>query len=164
MTSLSKPTPASTLAQAKEWLREQLMPGGKFSTNAEKCPCCNRQAKIYKRKVHAQMARGLIRFYTAGGARDFMHAPTVVPNYQNTDFARLTHWGLVEEQQGRQDDGNRPGYYRITDQGVAFIRHRAMIDKYLFIYADRVWGREGKIGIRACLGTKFNYDDLMEGR
>lgn len=164
MASISKPTPSDTLKHAKDWLREQLMPDGKFSTNAEPCPCCNRKAKIYKRKVHAQMARGLIRFYKAGGGASFLHAPTVVPNYQNTDFARLTHWGLVEEQDERQEDGNRPGYYRVTELGEDFIFRRTFIDKYLFIYADRVWGREGKVGIGACLGTKFNYYDLMEGR
>lgn len=156
-TAMPRPSTLTPLGDAKAWLKEHLDEG-------VSCPCCSQLAKIYKRKIHAGMARGLIAAYRNGGGNRFVHAPSLVPDYQNTDFARLVLWALVEEEPSKREDGGRPGWYRLTARGIAWVRDAEPLHKYVLTFNNSVFRREGPmVTIRDALGSKFNYEELMAG-
>lgn len=104
--------PAMTsLAEAQAWLRDRIDDG-------ETCPCCDQFAKVYRRRLNASMARGLILFYRAHGVF-WGHAPST-PGIAELggEFARLRWWCLIQEHDGGRDDGNpHAGQWRITPTG-----------------------------------------------
>ncbi len=75
------------------------------------CPLCQQNVKVYKRTIHASMARGLIRFYRHVGS-DWGFLPDVLDGIgENADFGKLRYWGLVEHDEGQREDGsNRNGW------------------------------------------------------
>ena len=83
--SVRPPDGFTTLAVAREWLRDRVEEG-------ERCPCCTQFAKVYKRTIHATMAHDLIRIYRACG-RDWFHLPDHVGH--PGDFAKLRYWNMI---------------------------------------------------------------------
>ena len=147
-------TPACSLADAQAWLRARVEDG-------EHCPCCTQFAKVYKRKINSGMVRALINLYAAGEG-EFHHLPPIDPSHG--DAAKLVYWSLIEEEPTVREDGGRAGWWRITPQGVSFLRGRVTVTKYARIYDSRLLGFCGDtVGVRDSLGTKFRLDDLMEG-
>jgi len=145
-----------SLAEARGWLRDNLDSGAR-------CPCCTQIAKVYRRRIHAAMARDLCHVHSACGV-EWFHVRTAL-GHDGGDFAKLAYWSLVEESTGRRDDGGRVGWWRITDHGRAFVLGQARVPKYARIYDGRCLGLTGDpVSIRDALGSRFNYDDLMEGR
>lgn len=144
-----------TVREARDQMRAQLMAG-----EAVKCPCCTQLAKIYKRRIHAGMARSLILMFRRGGT-DWIHVPTTVPERARDD-GMLAYWGLTEEELVRREDGGRAGWWRVTDRGAAFVNGHITLPKYAHVYDGRVLRVDGDaVSIRDALGTKFNYEELM---
>lgn len=144
-----------TLADARAWLGDQLQRGGAV------CPCCSQLAKIYKRKLNSNMARTLIIGYRTVGLAWF-HAPTTVGD--RGELAKLRYWGLVEEEQTLRADGGRAGWWRVTSKGEQFILGRIELPAHALVYDGellRLDESDGLIGIRAALGEKFSYQELM---
>lgn len=145
----------TTLAEAQDWLRQNLEDG-------EKCPCCTQFAKIYRRKINAGMARALITQWNAVG-QNYTRTTRIAPFTH--EAAQLSWWDLIEDDQARRDDGGRSGLWRITDIGKQFVLNRLRVPKYALIYDGRLlrldWS--DSVDIAECLGTKFDYHDLMEG-
>lgn len=76
----------------------------------------------------------------------------------------MVHWGLIEEEPIVRPDGGRAGWWRITPFGQQFVLGNSTVPKYARLYDGRCLGLEGvPVTIRDCLGTKFNYADLMAG-
>lgn len=145
-----------TLGEARAILRELVDDG-------HPCPCCSQFAKVYRRKIHAGIARGLIAAYRHAG-REWFHGPTVIQAGDSGEVSRLRYWGLVEEATERRDDGGRAGWWRVTDRGEAWVRGRATVPKYARIYDGRCLGLTGDpVTIRDALGSRFDYDELMAG-
>lgn len=153
--------PGRTLKEARGWLRDHLDEGAE-------CPCCTQRAQVYRRKLHATMARDLIRFWRRFG-RDWGHLPDL--GGHPGDFAKLAHWGLIEEADESRTDGGRAGWWRVTAQGVLFIAGEHHVHQYVHLYdARRVKPDEGRgavfsgalVSIETCLGKRFSYADLME--
>lgn len=153
---MSEPSSLTSLGEAKDWLRGRI-------DNGERCPCCTQFAKVYKRSIHATMARGLIAMYQAHG-QNWHHLLRVGAN-KGGDEAKLGYWGLIEQELERAADGNPhgTGYWRVTDLGVRFLRDEVELPKYARVYDGRLLGLvdEPKVSIKDCLGTKFNYAELM---
>lgn len=153
-----------TVDEAQKWLRARLREG-------EKCPCCTQFAKVYRRKIHAAMAYGLIRFYQiAKGTKEYVSiTQTREYNFRvalRGDFAKLSYWGLIEEMP--KDPKNKvqrtSGIWRLTQTGINFVRGDIRIPKYVKIYDGRRMGFDGvdeDVSIRDCLGKKFSYSELM---
>lgn len=147
-------TVSSTIQEGKEWLRSQIRIGAP-------CPLCNQHAKMYRRKINSGMAHSLIRMYRTAGT-GWIHVKLI--GAQSREEGKLAYWGLVEEQAGSGIHGGRAGYWRVTPQGVSFLRGHCKVPKYALVYNGKVFGHEGQpVGIKEALGTKFNYDDLMAG-
>lgn len=146
-----------TLGEARALLRTLVDEG-------HRCPCCSQFAKVYKRKVHASMARGLIQAIRAGGRQKFVKPGDFLTIKQNCDFAKLAYWQLTVEEPTLREDGGRAGWWWVSDLGEQWIRMQATIPKYARIYDSRILGFEGPpVTIRDALGKTFDYAELMAG-
>lgn len=155
----------TTLAQAIEWLEERLDDG-------VECPCCGQLAKVYKRKLNSAMAFVLLLIHRRKGA-DWVHVPSYInAKVRNPavaaavrgDWAKLTHWGLLDALEGERPDGSkRIGYYKITTKGRRFANNQLKVSKHVWFYnggsAERV--DDEMVSIVDALGDKFDYSELM---
>lgn len=143
------------LDDARDWLVARLDDG-------QDCPCCGQLAKVYRRKIHAAMARDLIRVWRTVGSGWFHIRSTL--GHDGGDFAKLAYWGLIEEFDATRDDGGRAGWWRITARGQVYVFGSGLVPKYARIYDGQLLNLTGDlVGIRDALGTRFRFDDLMAG-
>ena len=129
------------------------------------CPCCGQLVKLYRRRLHAEMAVFLCklvkrydeypRFYSTreiigGGPKS------------STDGAYLTRWGLVEKEKAENHAGGKAGKYKPTGKGLTFASDRASVASHVFLLCGKVVGfSDTTVTIQECLGAKFSYSELM---
>jgi hypothetical protein len=143
----------------REWLLARVLTG-------VMCTNCGGFAKVYPRQLNSSMAWGLVVFYNVHGT-DWGHVPSTRDPWTGDDlsklggeWARLRHWGLIEELQERREDGGRAGWWRITARGVEYVRNMLALPKYVILYQGGVLGHVGReITIRQT--ARFNYDEMM---
>ena len=159
-----------TLGKAREWLRDQVR---QKRASPERCPCCNRQVKIYERTINSGQAAALIWSY-----RWFKYHPgewlhigqylNETEDYTSGEHAKLTYWGLLERSSELRPDGSkRNGYYRLTKKGEDFILDRIRLTSHIVLYNDkllRLISKKPDISIIDALGKDFNYRELMQYR
>lgn len=157
-----------SLNSARAWLSERLDAGAE-------CPCCGQLAKVYKRKLNGAMAYVLLLIARRDGD-DWIHVPSYINAHEKRpgvaaairgDWAKLVHWGLLEELLGERPDGStRVGYYRITERGRRFARGKLRVPRHIWIYDGRVLEHKDTetVSIREALGDKFDYSELMKGK
>lgn len=145
-----------TLGQARNKLRDLVDEG-------HECPCCRQFAKVYKRKIHAGMARTLIVLYKRGLLMQsgWVYLPDVPQ--KSRDFTGCAYWGLIEEEkQILPDDTGRASYWRVTGLGEKFVLSRVRLATYAHVYDGRCLKLTGElVTIQQCLGVRFDYDELM---
>lgn len=147
---------AMPLFEARSKLRELVDDG-------HECPCCRQFAKVYRRRIHASMAAGLIAFYRAYDLA-WGYVPDVLPTDRlSADFPKLRYWRLIEEELEERDDGSsRTGRWRVLPYGAAFVAGRVSVPKYARVYDGRCLGLVGDpVTIRDALGKRFDYAELM---
>lgn len=151
------PNDQTTLGEARAWLRARVEDGAT-------CPCCTQLAKVYRRRIHAAMARDLIIAARASDG-EWFHVRTVL-GHDGGDFAKLTYWGLIQDDADavRDDGSTRTGWWQVTSMGVKFAHNRCTVPKYARIYDGRLLSLKGEeVTVRDCLGKRFNYEELMRG-
>lgn len=83
------------------------------------------------------------------------------------DEAKARYWNLIEAMPNvRRDDGSdRVGWWRLTAQGISFVRNEIVIAKHARIYDGRCLGLDNTqlVSIIDVLGKRFNYRELMDG-
>lgn len=158
----------AALASAGDTLAIARATFNKDAADGTTCPCCDRYAKVYRRKFHASMASALISFF--GRVRGDVAAEVHVPRETKLsalggDWAKIRHWKLIETRfEEREDGGPNSGLWRITELGVRFVMGHASIPAYVFL-----WNGEPvpslqpvpTISIRQALGKDFDYPELM---
>jgi len=131
------------------------------------CPCCNRLVKVYRRTLNASQARYLIEMARKSGAGNpWLHVETDfrdVSTPARGDYAKLRFWGLIEPRPAHKGRGGKTnGYWRLTDRGRTFVAGQSFVPAYIFLLDNLVIGSAAKlVDIKQALGTKFNYDELM---
>lgn len=149
-----------TIWEGRQWLRPRL----KHGTD---CPLCQQRAQVYKRKLSSGMAWGLIMFYrhVDGDTDKWLHVPSSTDlSRLGGDWAKLKRWGLIEARGDVRDDGGKhSGWWRITEDGIAFVRGILSVPSHFTEYNGRVLRLvEDKVTtIQKSLGSKFSYDELM---
>jgi len=153
----------ATLVEAKDWLRDRVDKGAT-------CPCCNRKAKVYRRKINSGMAWVLIRIYrqTLLGrvvGAGWVHIHDIFEGYgqKHRDWSTLRHWGLIEGyKRGRDPKRLGAGYWRVTKEGKLFAGGLSRVPLYLRVYDNRVLGPSREtVSVQEALGSAFDYDELM---
>ena len=133
------------------------------------CPCCGRWAQLYRRRLHATVARQLIELYRLGSkeARAFVHASMLIPKGQagSGDLGKAAYWDLIEQKPPTPDSPSKAsGYWRLTISGLHFVLGVGKINEVALVFDDRVHSYEGAlIGIKESLGIAFDYSALMRG-
>ncbi len=129
------------------------------------CPCCQRTARRYPRKLHAEMAAFLVRLVKAyEKEKRWHHLREVIPGGEevpkaSTDGAYLTAWGLVK----RHPD--RAGFYRPTPGGTAFVRGRTSVPRIAWIYDGRASHFSNEmVTIRQALTEQFDLLSMLSDR
>ena len=158
----------TTLLEVQQWLQKRLDDG-------VECPCCTQLAKVYKRKLNGAMAFVLLLISRLKGG-EWIHVPSFI-NAQvrnpavaaaiRGDWAKLTHWGLIEELLGERPDGStRVGYYKITRNGRLFVQNKLRVPKHIWLYDGHTTERQDSetVSIIEALGDKFDYSELMRAR
>lgn len=167
------PLPASdppevTVREARQVVYARLETGSS-------CPCCGQYARMYRRPLYDKMAAWLIWCVQAYDPEEapWLHVnegPVLQNRKGGGDFAKLAHWGLIEEQP-RSDDADHKrssGYWRPTERGIAFAHGQIEVPSHVFLYDNRVQRQVGvdgfspdNVSIFAALGKRFDYAELM---
>lgn len=155
-----------TIAEARSWLRKHWDKGAP-------CPCCTQEVRMYRRKIYGTQAAALINFYRKFDHNSYHHkselaskrdsAPTF---FGSGEFAKLSLWGLIEEKiKDDSSDKRTSGYWKITQKGIDFVHGKLSVPKYIRTFNSHTYGSVGEnVYIQDCLGEKFSYQDLMEGK
>jgi hypothetical protein len=130
------------------------------------CSSCGSYIKAYHRSFNSNMALCLLVLYKSG-ITDYVHLENLLleKGYKRCgDFSYLVHFRLIEKLKEKRDDGSpRNGLYRITSNGIMFAEGKTTVQSKFIIQQNKLLGFEGKdINIKDALGTKFNYDILMD--
>lgn len=149
----------ATLAQARERMLSLQ------EANDNLCPCCHQLVKLYRRKLHTEMALFLIKLTKAYlknprwySTRELLPATAK----SATDGAYLTRWGLVEKMPSMNSSGGKAGMYKPTNKGIKFAQGQLYVESHVHILCGKTVGfSETTVFIQSCLGKKFNYTELM---
>lgn len=148
-----------TISEAKEYLKRNWT-----NPRGINCPCCNQKVKLYPTLLNKDMAVTLIKMYKLDKAgREWVHIQSELKPI-NGNYAKLVHWGLLESDFRRKEDGGRSGMFRITEKGRMFVTGQITVPKKVNLYNAKKYGESvSQINIKQSLGEKFNYNELMEG-
>ena len=128
------------------------------------CPCCHRNAQIYRRNLHFTVAMQLIRLHVLSRPKfDYINAAELIYQGQHGtgDFSKAKYWGLIEHRPVEKDEKSS-GFWRLTNKGCRFVENKITIPHYALVFDDNVLGFEGgQIDIKTALATKFDYEKLM---
>jgi hypothetical protein len=141
------------------------------------CPCCERSARLQKRKLNSGLVRTLILLHRYeekhGPAGGWIRISEEVKDHgvlRNRGYARLRFWGLLEPHTGakRTKGENSNDTYRVTQKGARFVRGIEDVSMYVYVSDNRCWPAydgdgDKTIGVRAALDNKFDYEELMRG-
>lgn len=149
-----------TLEQAKEQFNQEVK-----SKHGTTCPCCERFAKVYKRKLNSTMVRCLIKLSKL--KEGYHHVSKIVEGISNTgtnDFSKLKYWGFIEDMVNLDQSKKTSGFWKITDEGKFFVNSPevAVAYKYALVYNGECLKLEGSTTIIEALGDNFNYKELMQ--
>lgn len=126
------------------------------------CPACGRFAKVYRRRLNSTVAKQLIHLYRSGGDKDFIHSKHFVNGTGVGDLTKAKYFGLLESAPNDNQSKKTSGLWRLTEDGVDFVRGDITIPQYVMIYNDEVLGfSENDVFIKDSLGDKFDYQQLM---
>lgn len=154
----SRITLASTVEEAKNWLRDRL-------TEGDRCPVCKQHCKIYRRKITSSMVTTAAKVRRAQDGPNSNDGYVYLPDiFQHSrDFATMAYFGLAGQAPGKRIDGGRPGWWRITEDGMEFLRGNKKVHKYALIYNGARIGYDGEeISVRE-IAPEFRFDELMAG-
>ena len=145
-----------TLKEIKDYLRDNVNEGCR-------CPACNQMVKLYKRKIYTTQARALILLSRLQVKSEWVHVREIMKRINITgDFAKMSYWGLIEEQRSDLKEKRTSGNWKITEKGINFVRNETSIPSHVLIYNGKKIGfSETDINIIEVLGKKFNYYELL---
>jgi len=130
------------------------------------CPCCGQKCRVYRRTITAHAAAWLVvlvrLWRETGGQWIPVKTPELSRFTRGGDYAKLAHWGLIEQQVKGRAQTRQSGMWRPTSRGVAFVDDQERVPQYCHIYLNKVMEFTGvDITINQALGRKFDYNELL---
>jgi len=161
----SEPEPSSglrmemSLRDARTYLRRRM-------TDGAVCPCCDRHAQIYRRRLNSTMARGLLWLVQAAGqVGAFVDVPARAPRWlvKTNQLSTGKYWGLLAQAERAEGQrGKTSGIWRPTLRGIHFALDRIRIPAYVYHYNDTALGFSASTtNIHGALGAHFDYDSMI---
>lgn len=143
----------------------------KTMAEGKKCPCCEQHVEMHKKNIDSMMAYRLFKLYNLNNNSDrtYFHVEDdiKVPNKLGGGWAKLRHWGLIEQKPKVEGEGNgrTSGFWKITEKGMMFVEGKIMVEEHVRLYNGKKYEVKGKlVSINDCLKNKFNYNDLKNGK
>ncbi len=151
-----------TLEEARAIVREKAEEAG-----GTVCPCCDKLVKVYRRKLHTEMALFLFKLFRKHQIYPrFYSMREIFPssNKAASDGSYLPHWQLVEKSDTVNNADAPAGLYRMTDLGVRFVHNQEYVPSHVHLLNNKVVGwSDKKLNVEQSLGNKFNYSELLYG-
>lgn len=158
----------NTIEEAKQFLRENFEDGCH-------CPCCGQNVKLYRRSINAGLALFLIQFNkvweckTGDERLEGVHVSEIIGtnmviNGKNcSHYSTLMHWGLIQRVfKSDHEKVRTSGYWRLTDEGAAFVQNKLRVPKYVMTFDGTVEScSDNVLSIEECLGKDFDYRELI---
>lgn len=149
-----------SLSQTREEVMKRIADGEQV-----RCPVCDQNCKMYKRKLNAMQAVflcWLVRRWVANGG-GWIDVPKEYPRKIGGEYGKLAHWKLAELKTNDDDPSKRTsGLWRPTQKGIDFASETITVPKYVFLYNNELHSvSEEHTTIRESLGEKFDYSELM---
>jgi hypothetical protein len=147
--------PDTPLSDVIDWLFENARTG-------TTCPACTRRVKIDPYSIESGWIDVLAK--VDADPDEWVHLQKYKTGSRKEPLLR--HWGLLERQQGRREDGNPSrGYYRITDRGRLFLRGRLQVPRRILtgLGVTRYEDETDLVDVHAAYGHRFHYDEFMRG-
>ena len=162
--------PDATLREARESMEEALGEG-----DGATCPCCGSWNRVYRRRLNRAKVRELLAIYRWADEHDslydYLHVPSTGISLRNREYPKLRWWGLIEareaESGGGVSSGEGTGWWRLTPQGVAFVRGEVRLPNRVLEFRSRVVGWDVEavaVDVHAALrDTSVDPDEREEG-
>ena len=146
-----------TLAEARKDFKEKIKGDG------TRCPCCHRWGKINGYQITSTQVWGMIwmlKRFRRNQWIEIAKAPKLI--LRSKSLATLHHWELLERQPNVDPDKKGSGFWRLTQKGRDFVRHKITVPKYAFVFDNKLikFSRQ-HTNVIAALGKKFSYQELM---
>lgn len=77
------------------------------------------------------------------------------------DYAKLVHFGLLEQKPRTQRGEDVTGYFRLTDKAIAFVENRERVEKYIYLYDGKFLS--GYDADETVLNVHFSDQVMKEG-
>lgn len=130
-----------------------------------RCPCCDRMYKEYRRALNADQARVLVllcREYLTMKPGSWVDIRTI--QIRGGDYAKLIHWGLVENMENEDPAKRSSGMWRPTPSGLTFAKGHSRQPSHVRILDNRERGfSTTTVNIWQALGKKFDFGELWKG-
>lgn len=154
-----------SLRQARRALRSGLEAG-------TRCPCCDKFAKRYKRRLGGAIVRSLAWLVLASDKlskadeHGWVDVPRIGPRWivRGQPHPKLVLWGFAERREVEDDSSKKcSGMWRPTDLGRRFVEGRTDAPAWVFEYLSEVESISAeRVGFRDVLDVPFDYRALME--
>jgi len=132
------------------------------------CPCCDQYVKVYRRNMNSARARALVWLvdHTFADPEAWVvkakEAPKWIAN-MGGEFAKLRHWGLIEEQFNDDTKKKNSGVWRTTRKGRMYVWRRLTVPLTCILYNNDLLGfSEEHVSIVQALGDKYDFSELMQ--
>jgi len=125
------------------------------------CPCCGQFAKVYARKLNANMAAFLISLYKEHKrTRDWVHHSDCF--HKGRDYPYVALWGLATTRSNEDASKRTSGFWQTTKKGRLFVTRHLNVPSHAFVYNNTVVGWSAvDVHIINALGKRFHYKELM---
>lgn len=131
-----------------------------------RCQVCDRLVKSYHRAMNADMARFLIllcREYLTKPPGTFVDIRSIP--VRGGDYAKLVHWGLVEQAANDDPVKRSSGLWRPTPRGLRFAQGEAREPSHVTLLDNQAIGfDEETVDIWQALGKHFDFAELWGGK
>lgn len=134
--------------------------------------------KVYRRSVSSSMSKALIYLYKWNkefGEKEWCKLSDYIILFKESyavasgGNSKLRYFNLVELKSPENDgqlenkgDTSCVGYYKITEEGKAFVKNNLMIPKYAYVCKGVVLGySDEKVSILETIKNHFNYYDIF---
>ena len=153
-----------TINEAQNFLKKHMDEGAE-------CPCCSQFVKMYKRKLNSGMAHSLLRLVKLYHEDDrYYHVSEIGDRFDPSrplsgDFAKLEHWGLIEQLPNTDDAKRTSGKWRPTKEGIRFVYNEITVPTYCYLFDGEDFGfSDERCTMIDALNNKFDYSELMGWR
>jgi hypothetical protein len=127
------------------------------------CPCCGVTSRIYRRKIHKAMIDDLVSLYRKGGNERYIHNNVfLLGNKGLGDFGKFQYWGMVDHKFNEERGTKDSGMWKITKDGISFLKGNHYIPKYAYVKHDEVlYFSDEMYTVHDAYKEPFNFKEIF---